>query len=327
LPRNISLTPTIEKNLLIRAIKLVAIAAVLAAAIFWYLSAPNRLSSDALANIENGDADKGRLVFFAGGCGSCHAKKAAKDEKKLILGGRHPLITPFGTFYAPNISPHKEKGIGSWTGAQFANAMMRGVSPEGSHYYPAFPFTSYTRMKLDDVADLWAYLKTLKPVDVTNLEHDLPLIFKIRRGLGLWKLLFLDDQPIVAIDESNPKLVRGRYLVEGPGHCGECHTPRYLIGGIKKLNWLAGGPSPEGKGNIPNITPHKTGLGSWSESDIAFSLETGLTPEFDSFGSSMVSVQENMAHLPAGDREAIAAYLKVVQAVETVKQPAPDAKN
>lgn len=301
-------------------IKLAVIAAVPAAAIFWYLTSPDFLPDDVLTNIENGDATKGELVFYAGGCGSCHAEKGAKKEKKKLLGGRHPLHTPFGTFYAPNISPHKENGIGDWTGEQFANAMMRGVSPDGSHYYPAFPFTSYARMNMGDIADLWAYMKTLEPVDVVNLDHELPLLFKLRRGLGLWKILFLSEDPIVAIDENNAKLVRGRYLVEGPGHCGECHTPRWLAGGIKKSKWLAGGPTPEGKGNIPNITPHKTGLGPWTESDIAYSLESGFTPSFDSFGSSMVSVQENMAHLPASDRDAIAAYLKVVAAVETIKK-------
>ena len=301
-------------------IKLAAIAAVPAAAIFWYLTSPTLLPDNVLTDIENGNAMRGELVFYAGGCGSCHAEKGSKGEKKKLLGGRHALNTPFGTFYAPNISPHKDNGIGKWTGAQFANAMMRGVSPDGSHYYPAFPFTSYARMNIGDVADLWAYLKTLEPVDVVNIDHELPLPFKLRRGLGLWKQLFLSDKPIVAVDENNAQLVRGRYLVEGPAHCGECHTPRWLAGGIKKSKWLGGGPNPEGKGTIPNITPHKTALGPWTAADIAFSLESGFTPTYDSFGASMVSVQENMAHLPASDREAIAAYLKVVAEVETVKK-------
>ncbi len=308
-----------------RLIKFASIAAVIAAAIFWYLTIPDQLPNGLLTNIENGDVKNGKLVFYAGGCGSCHAVKGAKNEQKLLLGGRHPLTTPFGTFYAPNISPDKKYGIGNWTGTEFANAMMRGVSPEGSHYYPAFPFTSYTRMKIGDVADLWAYLKTLEPVEVENLDHELPLIFQVRRGLGLWKLLFLSSEPIVAIDETDEKLVRGRYLAEGPGHCGECHTPRYLIGGMNKSRWLAGGPNPEGKGKIPNITPHKTGLGGWSESDIAYSLESGFTPEFDTFGSSMVSVQENIAQLPASDRDAIAAYLKAVTAIATIATVKPAA--
>ncbi|MCF6321039.1 MAG: cytochrome c [Rhizobiaceae bacterium] len=300
-------------------IKLAGIAALLGVAVFWFLTAPNPLPANMLTGIENGDVQNGELVFFAGGCASCHAKLGAKGDEKLLLGGRHPLNTPFGTFYAPNITPHLENGIGSWTGAQFANAMMRGIAPDGSHYYPAFPYTSYARMEIEDIADLWAYMKTLKPVDLSNLEHELPLPFRLRRGLGLWKTLFLHNDPIVEIDENDPQLARGRYLVEGPAHCGACHTPRNLIGGMDKSKWLAGGPAPEGKGSIPNITPHKTGLGPWTLSDIAYSLESGFTPEYDSFGSSMVSVQENMAKLPASDREAIAAYLKVVAAVPTVK--------
>lgn len=302
-----------------RLFALLVVAAIIGAAAFWFLTIPKTLPETVTAQMDEGDAHRGKLVFYAGGCGSCHAKKGAKGDEKLILGGRHPLHTPFGTFYAPNISPDKENGIGSWTGADFANAMMAGVSPKGTHYYPAFPYTSYARMNVQDVADLWAYLKTLQPVNQANLDHDLPIFFKLRRGLGLWKLMFLSSDPVIAVNENNKKLVRGRYLVEGPGHCGECHTPRNLAGGVDKSKWLGGGPSPEGKGNIPNITSHKTGLADWTESDIAYSLESGFTPSYDSFGSTMVSVQENMSKLPASDREAIAAYLKSIPPVELKK--------
>ncbi len=306
-----------------RLATLVGILGLAAAVFLWVLSGPNPLPDEELAAMGDGDAARGETVFWAGGCGSCHAAKGAKGDDKLTLGGRHPLVTPFGTFYAPNISPHTEHGIGAWTRDQFANAMARGLAPDGSHYYPAFPYTSYACMELADIADLWAFLGTLEPVDTVNLDHDLPLIFSIRRGLGLWKWLFLSDQPVVAIDEADAQLVRGRYLVEGPAHCGECHTPRNLIGGVDQSRWLAGGPAPEGEGFIPNITPHETGIGSWTADDIAFSLESGFTPEFDSFGASMVSVQDNMARLPAGDREAIAAYLKHVRPVATRKPVEP----
>ena len=221
---------------------LLAISAAIGGALFWILTIPKALPSDILEDIEAGDAGAGKLVFYAGGCSSCHAAKGAKNKNKLILGGRHRLDTPFGVFFAPNISPDKTDGIGSWTGSQFANAMLGGVSPEGRHYYPVFPFTSYARMDVGDVADLWAYMKTLEPAKVSNLDHELPLMFKFRRGVGLWKLLFLDDEPIVAVDESDKKLVRGRYLVEGLGHCGECHTPRNAMGGLdlsKVAGWRA----------------------------------------------------------------------------------------
>jgi mono/diheme cytochrome c family protein len=210
----------------------------------------------------------------------------------------------------------RENGIGAWTGADFANAMLEGVAPDGSHYYPAFPYASYTRMQPSDVADLWAYMKTLPPVAQANVPHDLPLPFRVRRGVGLWKLLYLSPDPVIAIDTSNEKLALGRYLVEGPAHCGECHTPRNPIGGPQKSRWLAGGPAPDGPGRIPNITPGGRDVKAWSESDIAYYLEAGFTPDFDTVGGSMVEVQKNMARLRPEDRDAIAAYLKAIPAVE-----------
>ncbi len=297
----------------------IVVLGIAAAIVFFVLTIPASLSPQDAAAAENGDAARGERMFYAGGCTSCHAAPGAKGDDKKKLSGGLALATPFGTFHAPNISPDPTTGIGEWSAADFATAMLKGVSPRGQHYYPAFPFTSYARMKIGDVADLWAYLKTLPPVEMANKPHELPLPFRLRRGLGLWKLLFLSPQPVIAIDEGNEQLALGRYLVEGPGHCGECHTPRNLIGGHDKSRWLGGGPSPEGKGFIPNITPDATGIGSWSDKDIVFSLESGFTPTFDTFGAQMVDVQQNMAQLPATDREAIAAYLKAIPAVELVK--------
>ena len=294
---------------------LAAILFVVAFACFWWLTRPAYIEPSLAASLEKGDAQLGRLVFYAGGCGSCHAVKGAKGEEKLKLGGQHPLKTPFGTFYAPNISPDKTNGIGAWTGLEFANAMVNGVSPNGSHYYPAFPYASYRRATYDDIADLWAFLKTLEPVATENLAHDLPLPFRLRRGLGLWKWLFLDDGLVANIETETPAIQRGRYLVEGMAHCGECHTPRNLLGGMKTENWLAGGPAPEGEGSIPNITPHADGIGSWSENDLVYSFQSGLTPSFDSFGGSMVSVQDNLSNLSESDLKAIAAYLMAIQPV------------
>lgn len=287
---------------------------IVAAIIAWFLSAPIKLEDYITANMETGNSVAGETMFWAGGCGSCHAVKNAKGDDKLKLGGGHALKTPAGTFITPNISPDKATGIGNWTGADFANAMLKGVSPKGSHYFPSFPYTSYARMEVGDVADLWAYMKTLPAISRTNEPHNLSPLFSVRRGIGLWKLLFLSPDSVVEFDAPNPQLLRGRYLVEGPGHCAECHTPRSLFGlGGSKLNaWLSGGAAPEGDGKIPNITPHDNALGSWSAEEIAEYLETGFTPEFDSVGGSMVSVQENMAKLSAEDRAAIAAYLKSI---------------
>jgi mono/diheme cytochrome c family protein len=235
-------------------------------------------------------------------------------EDRLRLAGGLVLKSDFGDFVAPNISPHPTDGIGAWSAADFANAMLRGVSPQGSHYYPAFPYPSFARMTPADVADLWAYLQTLPAAEGRPPLHAIGFPFGFRRGIGLWKLAYLDPAPVVEIDPADPVLARGRHLVEAVGHCGECHTPRNFAGGPDRSRWLAGGPAPEGDGRIPNITPGGD-LGRWSPGEIANFLETGITPEFDVVGVAMAEVQRNMSSLPPADRTAIAAYLKVVPPV------------
>ena len=294
--------------------KLALAAAVLAvggAGVFWLLTGPNRLSTQAVAALPEGDAARGERIFWAGGCTSCHARPAAEGDAALELAGGLELKTDFGVFVAPNISPHARDGIGSWSAGDFANAMMRGVAPDGSHYYPAFPYASYSRMDPADVSDLFAFMMTLPAVDGEAPGNRLGFPFNIRRGLGLWKWLHLDPAPVVAVDQADPQLVAGRYLVEGPGHCGECHSPRDFSGGIRTHDWLAGAVAAEGDGVVPNLTPD--GL-SWSAADIAYYLESGFTPDFDTVGGSMVAVQKNMARLSAEDRAAIAAYIKAVPA-------------
>jgi mono/diheme cytochrome c family protein len=277
----------------------------------WFLSAPQRLGAEAAFG--EGDAARGERIFWVGGCTSCHARPKSEGAARLELAGGLQLKTPFGIFVAPNISSHPEDGIGAWSLGDFANAMMRGVSPGGEHYYPAFPYSSYTRMRAADVADLYAFMKTLPAVEGKAPGHQLGFPFNIRRGLGLWKLLYLSGTPVLALGEGTPEnVLAGQYLVEGPGHCGECHTPRQFTGGLKKGEWLAGAVAAEGEGIVPNITGGEGGIGDWSESDIASFLETGFTPDFDTVGGAMVAVQKNLAELPAADRAAIAAYLKSV---------------
>ncbi len=267
------------------------------------------------------DARRGELVFHIGGCASCHTEPTAEDEEPKngnnppILSGGKRFRTPFGTFIAPNISPDKETGIGNWTAANFATALIKGISPDGQHYYPAFPYTSYARMTFQDVIDLKAYLDTLPAIVRANEQHELTFPFSIRRGLGLWKILHLGDEPIVELKNANPEVKRGQYLVEGPGHCGECHTPRNPIGGLDFSQWLAGAPNPDGDGSIPNITPHASGIADWEAVDIAEYLSSGFTPEYDVAGGSMAEVVDNIARISPGDRKAIAAYLQAIPAV------------
>ncbi len=284
-----------------------------AAAAGWVLSAPVRLDAGTVAQLGPGDAAHGKRIFFAGGCTSCHAKPGAQGDARLQLVGGLELKTPFGTFVPPNISQDQKDGIGAWSEEDFANAMLKGVSPSGEHFYPAFPYASYARMKPADIADLYAFMKTLPAVAGKAADHKLSFPFTIRRGIGLWKRLYLSAEPVIALPGGTPdKVLAGRYLVEGPGHCGECHSPRDVAGGVEKGEWLAGAVAAEGSGIVPNITPEGGSIKSWSEADIANYLETGFTPEFDSVGGAMVEVQRNMSQLTADDRAAIAAYLKVV---------------
>ncbi|MDA8870981.1 cytochrome c, partial [Rhizobiaceae bacterium] len=285
------------------------------------LTMPDPVRLAAGETLVDGDAAKGERVFWAGGCASCHAAPGSTDDARLVLAGGLALKTPFGTFHAPNISSDSEAGIGAWTPLDFVNAMQRGLSPEGEHLYPSFPYASYAHMAQADVLDLHAYLKTLPASDTASIPHDLPFPVSIRRGLGLWKLLHLDPTPVIDVS-NDAELLRGQALVEGMGHCGECHTPRGVTGGMDRTRWLAGGPAPETGGKeVPNITPHENGFGDWSAAEIEEVLTTGFTPDFDSLGGSMAEVVENLARLPKEDRAAIAAYLKAIPPVASAPTP------
>ena len=292
------------KRLLVALVLLAALAAVAG----WVLTSPRPLQAADLP-AHRPDLANGERMFWAGGCTACHAPKA---DAPLRLAGGMSLKTPFGTFYAPNISPDPDSGIGRWQPVDFVNAVQRGIGIRGEHLYPAFPYTSYQRMRVEDVLDLFAYLKTLEPVRNASRAHELPFPFNIRRGLGVWKLLYLDGRPFRPDPQTSEEVNRGAYLVVGPGHCGECHTPRNLFGGMQTSRWLAGGPAPEGDGVIPNITPSPDGIGAWSAKDIVEALKTGFTPDFDSLGGPMAAVVRDTKHLPDADLQAIAAYLKSV---------------
>jgi mono/diheme cytochrome c family protein len=287
---------------------------IVGAIIFYLLTMPKTVPASELPAHEP-DLANGKYMFIAGGCAECHAKpltrcRDTKTRDKLQLSGGRCLKTEFGVFNVPNISPDKETGIGKWTTLDFVNAMKRGIGPEGAHLYPAFPYTSYQRMTYEDLIDLKAYLDTLPPVKNEVAPHALTFPYNIRRAVGLWQLLYVDGKTFTPDAKKSEELNRGAYLVEGPGHCGECHTPRNFIGGTMQNESFAGARNPEGKGKIPNITPSHDGIGSWSEEEIVDFLETGNTPDFDVVGGLMAPVQENIAKLTPEDRAAIAEFLK-----------------
>jgi mono/diheme cytochrome c family protein len=293
------------------AAALVALA-VLGGAAGWRLSAP-RPAFDAMqaaALEQGGDAARGKRIFNAGDCASCHASPG--QPNRLRLGGGLALGSPFGTFFPPNISPDPRDGIGRWQTIDLANALMSGVSPDGRHYYPALPYTSYAHMRVEDVRDLMAYLRTLPPVQGHAPQHDLPFPFTIRRMVGFWKLLYLDRTPISADPAHDQAWNRGHYLVDAVGHCAECHSARNLANAIKGSGRFAGGYDQEGAGYVPNITP--AGIGGWSRDELVRALTDGQTPEMRQMGSSMADVVSNTAALPLPDREAIATYILALPA-------------
>jgi len=295
----------------------VIIAGAAGAGIFWWLTNPAIVAPASLSphapNLANGI-----MAFNAGGCSSCHAVPNQPD--RLKLGGGLAMSSPFGTFYVPNISPDPNDGIGHWTEADFVTAVLKGTSPQGAHYFPAFPYASYQRAKVEDVRDLFAYLKTLAPVTGKTRDHDVPFPFNIRRNIGVWKWLFMDGKPHAPDASHSASWNRGAYLVNGFGHCAECHSPRNFLGGIVEAQRFAGGPNPEGEGWVPNIT-QKGGLAEWSAKDIAYFLETGRTPEGDTAGGPMARVIKNSSQLPPEDRATMAEYLKSLPPVEGPPRP------
>ena len=298
-----------------RTLALIAAAVVIAAAVFWVLTIPATVPASALPP-HTADLDNGREMFNIGGCASCHARPADDPGKtdRTRLGGGPPLVSAFGTFYAPNISPDPTDGIGAWSEADFVTALWKGTSPRGDHLYPSFPYTSYQYMELADLRDLFAYLKTLPPVPGKARSHELPFPFNIRRLLGLWKLLFLHGGPYKPDPALSAQVNRGGYLVNGPGHCAECHSPRNALGAIVESERFAGGPMPDGKGWVPNITP--TGLKhwgddgvAWTKQDIQMYLVDGMNPAGDYSGGAMADVVRNTSFISPFDRAAIALYI------------------
>lgn len=261
-----------------------------------------------------GDEDaieRGEYLIAAGGCVDCHTDEG--KEASPLAGGR-AIESPFGTFYSPNITPDVNTGIGAWSDDDFVNAFWEGISPDGDHYYPAFPYTSYTGVSRDDLLAMKQYLFSLEPVTQSPPEHDLAWYISTRLAAGGWKFANFDSERFVADADESEQWNRGAYLVRHLGHCGECHTPRSGLGALQYEYELAGNPDGPDDENIPNITSHKNdGIGKWSVDDIEYFLDIGMLPDGDFVGSSMSDViDNNTARLTAEDRLAIATYLASV---------------
>ena len=276
--------------------------AVLSALLVWLVTPP--VWGDESAAIQRGKA----ILQAAGGC-SCHT-----DEKHAgaVLAGGRPIKTPFGTIYSTNITPAPKTGIGTWSEVDFLKAMTQGTGPAGVHYFPVFPYTSFTRMTAQDVRDLQAYLLSVSPVEQANKPPELRFPFGWRAGLVVWRWLHFRPGTWQPRPDQSAEWNRGAYLATALGHCAECHTPRNLLGGLKTTMAYAGSADgPEGE-LAPNITPDEaTGIGKWSLADIVWFLQTGLKPDGDDTQGLMSVVIENgYKHLPEADLRAIAVYLR-----------------
>ncbi|MFW2406014.1 MAG: c-type cytochrome [Gammaproteobacteria bacterium] len=266
-------------------------------------------------HVANGESlvERGEYLLHAGGCTSCHT---ADDDDAVPLAGGHALETPFGIFYSPNITPDVDTGIGAWSDEDFVEALWHGVAPDGSSYYPAFPYTSYTGMSREDALAIKAYLFSLEPVRQDNREHELEWYLFSRLAAWGWQLMNFTPGRFEPKAERDEAWNRGAYLVNHLGHCGECHTPRDSLGKLLVEEELAGNRNgPKGK-KVPDITSNpETGIGKWSTSEIEFFLELGMLPDGDFTGGAMSPViDDNTARLTAEDRYAITVYLQTVPA-------------
>ena len=272
--------------------------------IFWLyfclLGANNTIGQDLI--------EKGKYIFHASGGCSCHTD--TKNDGAFLAGGR-PINTPFGTFFGTNISPDPSTGIGKWTDEDFVRAMTKGLSPEGNHYFPVFPYTSFHNITQEDLIALKAYLFSIPAVNQKNIPHELILPFGRQALLMIWKNVVWSPQTFISNPEQTKSWNRGAYIAQALAHCGECHTPRNLLGGLKTyLHFSGSKEGPEGE-LAPNITPHKiTGIGDWTKVDISYFLETGMKPDGDYTQGLMAEVIEHgYYYLKVEDLDAVAEYL------------------
>lgn len=255
----------------------------------------------------DGEARRGAYLARMAGCIGCHTDAAGGGNP---LAGGAPIETRFGAFHPPNITQSDTAGIGAWTIQDFARAVRQGLSPDGEPYYPSFPYTDYAALSDQDVADLWAAFQTVAPADGGRDDHDLGFPWSIRPALHLWRALYFKPERFEPDPAKSDAWNRGAYIVEGPGHCGACHTPRTLLGGQDADAELAGGSDGPGGGKVPAITAEALRADGWTRESLVTALRTGLTPTGDSFGGGMGEVvREGTAWLTQEDLEAIAVYL------------------
>ena len=264
-------------------------------------------------------ADRGRYLAILGDCVGCH-----ESPDGTPFAGGQPLISPFGKLYSSNITPDRATGIGNWSAEDFYHAMHSGIRPDGAHLYPAFPFAYFTHLGRADTNALYAYLRRQPPAHAAQPPDALAFPFSIRWLMTFWDALFLDTSPIAPNAKRSAAWNRGRFIVEGPGHCAECHTPKNALFGDKTGeakrgetvdHWFAADLTGTQRG----------GLGRWTAQDIADFLRTGVTGRATAIGPMQEVVAKSTSRMSDADRNAIAAYLKSLPPHDTAMPAAPTA--
>lgn len=283
------------------SVAIVGLAAAIGAG--WLFFVP--LSAATNIETQNTNIKRGAYLARLSGCVSCHTA-----EDGAPLAGGVVLQSPFGDFITPNITPHDSEGIGDWTLEEFAVAVRKGISPEGQPYYPAFPYEFFASLSDRDIADIWAALQTVPDVAEPAPEHEVGFPFNVRAGLKLWRPAF--EQPVAYEPEADKSASwnLGRYLVEGPTHCGACHTPRNFAGGLAASQSLAGNPDMPGAGSVPPLTADYLLEQGWTRKNLVSALRTGVLPDGDVFGGEMAEVVRGNTSLYLTDHlNAMATYL------------------
>jgi mono/diheme cytochrome c family protein len=261
---------------------------------------------------------RGQYLVAAGDCLSCHLREGGE----LFAGGLG-LNTPFGVIYTSNITPDRATGIGAWTGDQFYRAMHDGKGAQGEDLYPAFPYPWFRRVSREDDDAIFAYLMTLPAVSYTPPKNDLPFPLNFRSFVGAWNMLFLDSHNFQADPGQSAEWNRGRYLVNGLGHCGGCHTPKNSFGADKSKQDLHGGKLDNWV--APDLTSNtRIGLGDWSVDDIAEFLGSGRNAHAAAGGAMAEVISYSTSLMSDADRRAIAVYLKSQPASPSVASSAPE---
>jgi mono/diheme cytochrome c family protein len=247
---------------------------------------------------------RGKALTEAGDCASCHTA----DPAKPFAGGKR-IDTPFGAIYSPNLTPDRKSGIGAWSDEDFRRALRYGVAPDGSRYYPAFPYPNFTKLTRDDILAIRAYLATLTPVENSPLPPQLRWPLNYRVLMRAWNLLFFRPGILEPDQAKGAAWNRGRYLVEGLGHCGACHTPKNMFGADKRGSAFAGGlvqgffaPRLDGA--------ERSGLKSWNGKDIVEYLQSGRNAKSHAGGLMAEVVANSTSKMGDADIASIAVYLK-----------------